>query len=280
MLKDGSVYVVFSNFNTPTLVNQQLGVHVSADLTSIGAPVRVGFDDESKVALCNFGRGPEQCVDSLNIRNDDFPALAVDHTTGHLAAVWTDTRIGTTGKYDIVVSESSDGVTWSDAAPAGGTVLTPAGSTAYTMPSVTFTAPGGKVVISTYRANTAMHTTNVGDGTKITISGSAADTGGGVVAGVEVSTDAGTTWHPATGTTSWSYGWTPFTSGSTTGSATLISRAIDDSGNLQTSTTGVTVSIQPGPIRRDSRAAVEPAGRAGAVALPKNTPTETRRCAS
>ena len=165
VLKDGSVYVVFSNFNTPTLVNQQLGVHVSADLTSIGAPVRVGFDDESKVALCNFGRGPEQCVDSLNIRNDDFPALAVDHTTGHLAAVWTDTRIGTTGKYDIVVSESSDGVTWSDAAPAGGTVLTPAGSTAYTMPSVTFTAPGGKVVVSTYRANTAMHTTNVGDGT-------------------------------------------------------------------------------------------------------------------
>ena len=165
VLKDGSVYVVFSNFNTPTLVNQQLGVHVSADLTSIGAPVRVGFDDESKVALCNFGRGPEQCVDSLNIRNDDFPALAVDHTTGHLAAVWTDTRIGTTGKYDIVVSESSDGVTWSDATPAGGTVLTPAGSTAYTMPSVTFTAPGGKVVVSTYRANTAMHTTNVGDGT-------------------------------------------------------------------------------------------------------------------
>ena len=30
---------------------------------------------------------------------------------------------------------------------------------------------------------------------------------GGVVAGVEVSTDGGTTWHPATGTTSWTYSW-------------------------------------------------------------------------
>lgn len=33
------------------------------------------------------------------------------------------------------------------------------------MPSVTFTAPGGKVVVSTYRANTAIHTAAIGDGT-------------------------------------------------------------------------------------------------------------------
>lgn len=165
VLPDGSVYVAFSNFNTPTLVNQQLGVHVSADLTTISAPVRIGFDDESKAALCDFGRGPEQCVDSLNIRSDDFPALAVDHTTGRLVAVWTDTRIGTTGKYDIVVSESSDhGATWSDSAGRG-TVLTPTDTSAYTMPSVAITAPGGKVVVSTYRANSAMHTAKIGDGT-------------------------------------------------------------------------------------------------------------------
>jgi hypothetical protein len=165
VLPDGSVYVAFSNFNTPTLVDQQLGVHVSADLSTISAPVRIGFDDESKAALCDFGRGPEQCVDSLNIRSDDFPALAVDHTSGHLAAVWTDTRIGVTGKYDVVVSESSDGgVTWTDSAGLG-TVLTPAGTAAYSMPSVAITAPGGKVVVSTYRANTAIHTAAVGDGT-------------------------------------------------------------------------------------------------------------------
>ena len=46
-------------------------------------------------------------------------------------------------------------------------------------------------------------------GAQITITGTAADGGGGVVAGVEVSTDNGATWHPATtGTTNWSYTWT------------------------------------------------------------------------
>ncbi len=39
---------------------------------------------------------------------------------------------------------------------------------------------------------------NLQDGTTVTITGTATDTGGGVVAGVEVSTDGGTTWHPAT----------------------------------------------------------------------------------
>src|SRR5438105_12147366 len=168
VLPDGSVYVAFNNFNTPTLVDQQLGVHVSADLSTVGAPVRVGLDDESNAALCDFGRGPEQCVDSLNIRSQDFPALAVNRSNGRLAAVWNDTRLGTTGKYDIVVSESTDGgATWSDGTGAGGggTVLTPAGTATYVMPSVTFTAPGGKVVVSTYRANTTTHTAAVGDGT-------------------------------------------------------------------------------------------------------------------
>ena len=39
---------------------------------------------------------------------------------------------------------------------------------------------------------------NLQDGSQITISGTATDAGGGVVAGVEVSTDGGSTWHPAT----------------------------------------------------------------------------------
>src|SRR4029077_11985185 len=46
--------------------------------------------------------------------------------------------------------------------------------------------------------------TTVASGAKVTVTGTAADTGG-QVAGVEVSTDGGTSWHAATGTTSWSY---------------------------------------------------------------------------
>ena len=37
----------------------------------------------------------------------------------------------------------------------------------------------------------------------VTISGTASDIGGGVVGGVEVSVDNGTTWHPANGRANW-----------------------------------------------------------------------------
>jgi hypothetical protein len=80
-------------------------------------------------------------------------------------------------------------------------------------------------------------------GTPVTITGTATDAGGGVVAGVEVSTDGGTTWHPAQGTTSWSYQWTP----GPTGTFTVESRAVDDSGNLESPSDGISVTVNPRP---------------------------------
>ena len=86
-------------------------------------------------------------------------------------------------------------------------------STDTTAPSVSITSPGA--------------TTTVANGARVTLSGTASDVGGRVAA-VEVSTDAGTTWHPAIGTTSWSYSF--YTSGL---SAQVVRvRAIDDSVNL------------------------------------------------
>jgi Domain of unknown function (DUF4082)/Bacterial Ig-like domain/Bacterial Ig domain len=76
-------------------------------------------------------------------------------------------------------------------------------------------------------------------GQAVTVSGTAADAGGGVVAGVEVSTDGGATWHPASGTTSWTYSWTPRSSGSTT----LLARATDDSANLGARSAPVAVTV-------------------------------------
>jgi hypothetical protein len=58
------------------------------------------------------------------------------------------------------------------------------------------------------------------------------------VAAIEVSTDGGTTWHPATGKGSWSYAWTP-----AAGSATIKSRSVDDNGNLETPGAGVAVTV-------------------------------------
>ncbi len=80
---------------------------------------------------------------------------------------------------------------------------------------------------------------NLSDGATVTVSGTATDSGGGVVAGVEVSTDSGKTWHPAKGTTSWTYSWVAHGSPSTT----IRSRAVDDTGNLETPGPGSTVNV-------------------------------------
>ncbi|MDX6452423.1 MAG: hypothetical protein QOH16_2472, partial [Gaiellaceae bacterium] len=72
----------------------------------------------------------------------------------------------------------------------------------------------------------------------VTATGTATDTGG-VVGGVEVSVDGGTTWHPATGTTNWSYTFVP----GSFGQISIQSRATDDSANVQTTPTSVTVPV-------------------------------------
>jgi len=65
-------------------------------------------------------------------------------------------------------------------------------------------------------------------GSIVSITGTATDADG-VVASVEVSTDGGTTWHPAIGQGSWAYSWRV----PAAGPMTLLSRAVDDSGNLE-----------------------------------------------
>jgi hypothetical protein len=76
-------------------------------------------------------------------------------------------------------------------------------------------------------------------GNSITITGRATDGGGGIVAAVEVSGDGGNTWHPATGRQNWSYAWTPTAVGNTT----ILSRAVDDSGNLETPSSGIAIHV-------------------------------------
>jgi hypothetical protein len=82
---------------------------------------------------------------------------------------------------------------------------------------------------------------NVPIANPVTISGTASDTGGGVVGGIEVSTDRGTTWHPATGFQNWTYTWTP----NALGTVTVKSRAVDDSGNLEVPSAGITINVVP-----------------------------------
>ena len=83
---------------------------------------------------------------------------------------------------------------------------------------------------------------NLATGSPVTISGTATDSGGGVVGGVEVSVDGGNTWHPATGRASWTYAWTP----ATAGSVILKTRATDDSGLIEIPGPGTAVTVGSG----------------------------------
>src|SRR5690606_21206043 len=82
-----------------------------------------------------------------------------------------------------------------------------------TAPTATITDPAGGATVP---------------GGNVTIGGTAADVGGQVAA-VEVSTDGGTTWGRATGTTTWSY-----TFSAADGPVTAEARAVDDAANIGT----------------------------------------------
>ena len=98
-------------------------------------------------------------------------------------------------------------------------------STDTTGPTITITSPATGAV----RANGAL----------VTVSGTATDTGGGRVAAVEVSMDSGDTWHPATGTSTWTY--SAIQHG--VGAQNIRVRAVDDSANIgATVTRSVTVT--------------------------------------
>jgi methionine-rich copper-binding protein CopC len=91
---------------------------------------------------------------------------------------------------------------------------------------------------STITSPSAGATVRAGVATVVT--GTAADSGG-IVSAVEVSTDGGATWQRASGRESWSYSWTP----DLAGTATLRSRAVDDSGNTEAAGPGVSVTVEP-----------------------------------
>ena len=113
------------------------------------------------------------------------------------------------------------------------------------MPSLTMATQSTDTTPPTSTITSPVSGATVSDGAPVTISGTAADAGGGVVAGVEVSTDGGTTWHPVTTmsaadtSVTWSYSWIAHGNPTTT----IESRAVDDSGNLEQREPGVTVNV-------------------------------------
>ncbi|MEZ4279453.1 MAG: DUF4082 domain-containing protein [Myxococcota bacterium] len=73
----------------------------------------------------------------------------------------------------------------------------------------------------------------------VVVSGTASDTGGGQVGGVEVSLDGGATWRPAVGRESWSFDLPE----DLLGPASVVARAFDDNFNLGASTPARAFSV-------------------------------------
>jgi hypothetical protein len=126
VLPDGRLVVPFMNGNTPAgnPNGQQLAVvcspsgttdtqaHAQAARLNCGAPQKVGDDflvsqDLSNPAsepLCNFGRGPEECIPGAFIRTNDFPRSAVNTSNGDVYVGWQDYR---NGEFDIQLAKAT-----------------------------------------------------------------------------------------------------------------------------------------------------------------------------
>jgi hypothetical protein len=113
--------------------------------------------------------------------------------------------------------------------------------------------------------------TVVGNGTQVTLTGTASDAGG-VVASVEVSTDGGTTWHRAAGTNSWTYS---FVSTGVT-SQTVFVRGVDDSLNIGSTPASVQIGLTGPASLFGSKVPANPAtGDASSVELGVKFTTQT-----
>jgi hypothetical protein len=121
-LANGDLLVPFNNENTAaTDPNaQQLAVRCSPTGNSAAgtahlncaAPTRIGSDVIAGEPLCDFGRGPEECVPGPFIRTNDYPRAQTTAATGSTAYVtWQDYRHG---EYDVQLARTNDGGrTWS-----------------------------------------------------------------------------------------------------------------------------------------------------------------------
>ncbi|CAN5127959.1 sialidase family protein [soil metagenome] len=123
---DGTVYVTFTNFNTPGIdqaqqVSQQLFVKSTDGGVTWSEPVRVAFVDQTQPFGERFRCVPgRRCLPPNSYRLSSGPgSMGIDATTGKLAVYWDDFRNGdypANTNNDIFMSFSTNGgETWTKA---------------------------------------------------------------------------------------------------------------------------------------------------------------------
>jgi hypothetical protein len=156
---NGDLVVVFNTGNTAANNpnGQQLVVHCSPSGSSpagtahlnCAAPKKAGDDVLVGEPLCDFGRGPEECIPGPNIRTNDFPRIGVNRSNGHIYVTWQDYR---NGEYDIQLASSTDGgTTWSASSK-----VNPDSGLDHYFPAIDLSANGSKdrVGVSYFRSQT------------------------------------------------------------------------------------------------------------------------------
>jgi len=206
--RPAGLFDLSSSTNTETEVAQNFGATVAP-----GTVTHSLTEYRASSGAIVFSAGTVQWTYGLDA-NHDLNWLGVVDGTGDPTPS-TDMKQATV---NILADQGAQPVT------LDATLTVAAKSTDTTAPTSTITSPTSGATFT--------------NGAIVTVTGTAADVGG-KVAGVEVSLDGGTSWHPATGRGSWSY------TGSFSGnSATSVRvRATDDSGNIQSATTQVPVTV-------------------------------------
>ena len=225
---------------TYTMPQETLGYEWDSDLDNGFRPT--GEIDMSKTCenvsqgllTINEQIGPANECNSLTLYKASSGALVFDAGTVQWAWGLNNNHDGDTNGTDTAMQQATVNLfAMMGVQPAtlmSGLVPGPAPN--YTAPPTsTITSPSGGATFT--------------NGSTVTVSGTATDAGGGVVAGVEVSTDGGSTWHPVTTmsadstSVTWNYTW----SAAGNGSVTIMSRATDDDGNTEKPGPGVSVTV-------------------------------------
>ncbi|WP_436791316.1 N,N-dimethylformamidase beta subunit family domain-containing protein [Yinghuangia sp. YIM S10712] len=220
-----------------TLGSGLLGYEWDVDTENSARPanmIRLSTTTESGEMLQDFGSTYADGTATHHLTLYRAPSGALVFGAGTIQWPWglDNTRTSGTGSVDTAVQQATLNL-FADMGVQPGSLMP--GMTAPT-PSTDTTAPTSQITAPAAGQNIAVNQT-------VTVTGTAADSGGGRVGGVEVSVDNGATWKPATaGRESWTYTFTP----TTPGPITLKSRATDDSLRSETPGAGVTVTAGEG----------------------------------